>query len=271
MPRLLAPRYWGAHLLALVAVGPAAVLLGGWQYDAWQERRAAEARGPDPAASRSRWTRRSAPTTRSRATGSASRSWSRARWVPDGTVLVSGREHDGRGRLLGGDAGRDRRDRTGRRCRSCAAGRRARTTYPAPPTGATELVGWLQPPEGTGEADPDPADDVLPQLRIADLVQRVDQDLYGAYAVVARNGPAATTAPTGSSRPTLEQLPDVGRVHRRPQPALRDRVVVLRGVRRCSSGGAGCGTTTEAERGRAPMTSRGRAREPLARASRLGA
>ena len=43
MPRLLAPRYWGAHLLAVVAV-VAAVLLGGWQYDAWQERREVEAR-----------------------------------------------------------------------------------------------------------------------------------------------------------------------------------------------------------------------------------
>ena len=40
---LLAPRFWGVHLLALVCVG-AAVLLGAWQYDAWQERRAAEAR-----------------------------------------------------------------------------------------------------------------------------------------------------------------------------------------------------------------------------------
>src|SRR5204863_158877 len=35
------PRLWGAHLVALVCVG-AAVGLGLWQYDAWQDHRAAE-------------------------------------------------------------------------------------------------------------------------------------------------------------------------------------------------------------------------------------
>jgi hypothetical protein len=66
------------------------------------------------------------------------------------------------------------------------------------------LVGWLQPSEGTGASDDDPSDDVLPQLRVADLVQRVDQDLYGGYAV-AREGVAGL--PAGD----LEQLPDAGR------------------------------------------------------------
>ena len=68
---------------------------------------------------------------------------------------------------------------------------------PAPPEGSADLVGWLQPPEGTGAADDDPGDDVLPQLRIADLVQHVDQDLYGGYAV-------ATARPVpGSTHPAL--------------------------------------------------------------------
>src|SRR5918992_3686468 len=40
--RLLAPRYWGVHLVALALVG-AAGWLGFWQLDAWQTRRAAEA------------------------------------------------------------------------------------------------------------------------------------------------------------------------------------------------------------------------------------
>ncbi len=42
MPRSLAPRYWGAHLLALVLVGIAA-WLGLWQFGAWQDHRRAEA------------------------------------------------------------------------------------------------------------------------------------------------------------------------------------------------------------------------------------
>ena len=66
------------------------------------------------------------------------------------------------------------------------------------------MVGWLQPPEGTGAVDDDPSDDVLPQLRIADVVQHVDQDLYGAYAV-AQQGIA------GLPSADLVQLPDAGR------------------------------------------------------------
>ena len=75
---------------------------------------------------------------------------------------------------------------------------------PAPPEGSADLVGWLQPPEGTGAVDDDPSDDVLPQLRIADIVQHVDQDLYGAYAV-AQHGVAGLPAAD------LAALPDAGR------------------------------------------------------------
>ncbi len=42
MLAVLAPRYWGAHLLALVLMAAAAGL-GWWQYDSYQARRAAEA------------------------------------------------------------------------------------------------------------------------------------------------------------------------------------------------------------------------------------
>ena len=66
-----------------------------------------------------------------------------------------------------------------------------------------EVEAWLQPPEGTGQVDDDPSDDVLPQLRIADLVQHVDQDLYGAYGV------AEDTEP-GLEQASVEQLPDAG-------------------------------------------------------------
>src|SRR5918996_348230 len=91
---VLSPRLIPLHLLALVATS-AAVWLGVWQYDAWQERRAAEARdlvhatpvpldtvlGPDapfPADAVGQ------PVTVA------------GRWVPEGSFLVSGRELGGR-------------------------------------------------------------------------------------------------------------------------------------------------------------------------------
>ena len=123
---------------------------------------------------------------------------------------------------------------------------------PAPPEGTGELVGWLQPSEGTGAVDDDPGDDVLPQLRTADLVQHVDQDLYGAYAV-ARDGVAGLPAAD------LAQLPEAGRVHRAAQPALRASSGGSSAASRCSSGGAGsassCRRTRRRSRRRRTRTS----------------
>ena len=103
-------------------------------------------------------------------------------WLPDGTVFVSGREHDGMDGfwmvtpLAVGDADDP--------ALPVVLGWVADPDgAPAPPEGEATLVGWLQPPEGTGARDDDPTDDVLTQLRIADIVQHVDQDLYGAYAI----------------------------------------------------------------------------------------
>ena len=82
-------------------------------------------------------------------------------------------------------------------------------SLPAPPSGEVDLVGWLQPPEGSGQEDDDPRDDVLPELRIADLVQRVDQDLYGAYVVAEQ--PLSHDAAAGIDGATLDQLPEASR------------------------------------------------------------
>ena len=94
VPAALAPRLWLGHLLALVFVA-AAALLGVWQLDAWQTRRADEARdltradpvalssvmGPDdPFPGRSV----GQPVTLE------------GDWLATGTVFVSGREQDGR-------------------------------------------------------------------------------------------------------------------------------------------------------------------------------
>jgi cytochrome oxidase assembly protein ShyY1 len=189
------------HLLALVCVVVAG-LLGAWQYDAWQERRAAEAAdltqqdpipladamGPDD------------PFPGDRVGQPVN---IEGTWVADGTVFVSGRDHDGRtGYWVVTPLAISAPD--GPALPVVRGWAPSPDSAPAPPTGPAELVGWLQPPEGSTANDEDPADDVLPQLRIADLVQRVDQDLYGAYAVLTR--------PTEGLEPAdLDQLPEVGR------------------------------------------------------------
>jgi surfeit locus 1 family protein len=197
----LAPRLWAGHLLALVLVA-ATALLGLWQLDAWHTRRADEARdlttteplvladvmGPDdPFPGRSVGQPVELDGT----------------WLPQGTVFVSGRERDGTDGFwmvtplaIGGPEAPA--------VPVVLGWLPDRDEAPAPPQGSQQVVGWLQPPEGTGETDPDPTDDVLPQLRVADVVQHVDQDLYGAY-VVAREGVAGLPAAD------LAQLPEVGR------------------------------------------------------------
>lgn len=200
MPRLLAPRFWGAHLLALVLVGTA-FLLGYWQYDSWQERRAAEAADLSDLE----------PRPLDEVIGSDDPFPAdqvgqpvevAGTWVPTGTMYISGREQDGQEGywvltpLAVGPADAPALPIV----RGWVADPE---DAPAPPTGAAELVAWLQPPQGTNEVDPDRTDDILPQVRIADLIQRVDQDLYGAYGV-------ATEPLDGLEPATLEQLPDAG-------------------------------------------------------------
>jgi cytochrome oxidase assembly protein ShyY1 len=212
-----APRFWPVHLLALSLVC-AAGLLGFWQYDAWRDQRASEARDLT----------RATPLGLDQAIGPdepfpgdlvGQPVIVDGVWVPDGTVLVSGREGDGREgywvltplAVGGPDAP----------ALPVVRGWTASPDdLPPPPDGPVELVAWLQPPEGSGVPDEDPTDDVIPEVRTADLVQRVDQDLYGAYAVVADEvapgawpvGDRALNPGTDGLEPaTLEQLPDVGR------------------------------------------------------------
>lgn len=208
MRPLLAPRLIGAHLLVVAAVGTAG-LLGYWQYDAWQERRAAEqvdrtllepvplteVMGPDDTFPGDQVGR---PV---RVAGS---------WLPDATVYVADREHAGADGywvvtpLTQGDAAAP--------ALPVVRGWVADVDEaPAPPTGTAELVAWLQPTEGTGRTDPDPTDDVLLQIRIGDLVQHVDQDLYGAYGIVDPAATATNPGTDGLEPADLEQLPEVDR------------------------------------------------------------
>ena len=202
---LFSPRMVALHLLALVAVG-AAVWLGLWQYGAWQSGREAEV------ADLTRATPRALDDVMSpddpfpgAAVGRPVEL--RGRWVSESTVYVQGRGNQGREGywVVTPVAVCDS---------SCAPDNpallvvRGWTAEPrsGPVTGEVAVTGWLQPPEGSGTPDTDPSDDVLPEVRVADAIQHVDQDLYGGYviagpAVAGAGGDATLTAVTPQSLP----------------------------------------------------------------------
>ncbi len=200
MPVLLAPRSWPAHLLVVAAV-LAAGWLGLWQYHGWQDRR-------DDAASD---LTNAAPIPLAAAIGPNDPFPGRyvgqpvevtGRYIGQ-TFWVSGRRHDGRegywlvDPVLVGDS-----------VLPVVRGWEATPSWGerGPETrGPAALVGWLQPSESTGDVDDDDTDQLLPQLRIADLAQRFDQDLYGAYVVMK-------DPPPGVVQADLDQLPDVGQL-----------------------------------------------------------
>lgn len=209
----------GAHLLALVLV-TVALLLAAWQIAAWDARRDAEARDLS----------RFEPVPIAGALGPddpfpgdlvGQPVVLEGRWLADATVLVSGRESDGRdGSWVVTPL---EVSSTGSALPVVRGWTADPDAAPAPPTGRAAMVAYLQPPEGRVITDEDPTDDVVPQLRTADLQQRVDVDLYGAYAVVPPpqadaiaagdwpHGAGATNDGTEGLEPaTVEQLPPVG-------------------------------------------------------------
>ena len=196
-----------AALLAAVLVGVAG-WLGFWQVDAWQERRTAEARDltqlepvpmvdvlgsddPFPAPDVGR------PVT------------VEGEWLPDGAFWVSGREHDGRDGywrvvpLAVGGADRP--------AVLVVTGWSATTEVARQPTGRARVTGWLQPPEGGLGTDPDPGDDVFPEIRVADAVQLVESDLYSAYVLLDQERTDLATADPTLEPAQLDSLPQVGR------------------------------------------------------------
>jgi surfeit locus 1 family protein len=198
---LVSPRLLGAHLLLLAALAVAGGL-GLWQYGSWQDQRAAEAADLTETAPRPLADVLGPDDPFPQAVVGQPVTFS-GTWLPEGTVLVSGRSRDDvEGYWVvtplttgGADAA----------AVPVVRGWTASTDdVPPAPSGRGEVTGWLQPSEGTGAPDDDPTDDVFPQLRVADLVQRVDVDLYNAYAV-------AEQPEDGLDPADLEQLPDVGR------------------------------------------------------------
>lgn len=209
---LLAPRLLGLHALALLATA-AAVLLGVWQYGVWQTGRLdltlirshAAARpldslltpdGAFPADSVGRPVHLS------------------GRWLPASTLYVAHRTLHGRSGVWAVTP-----VAVCSRERSCAGApailvvrgwSRGVHTAPAPPTGSVRVTGWLQPGETSGDTDPNPTDDVIPQLDVADAVQHVRGDLYGGYVITRSATPAAGTSaaavPAGARSATLLPL-----------------------------------------------------------------
>ena len=209
MRALLTPRMLAAHVLALVLVATALVLAF-WQYEAWSARRSAEAVdltaltpvplteaiGPDD------------PFPGDMVGQPVELSGT---WLPEATVLVSDRELDGVDGYwvvtpLSVDA-------TGSAIPVVRGWAPDVADVPAPPRGEASMTAYLQPSEGRTVTDDDPTDDVLPQLRTADVLQRVDQDLYGAYVVETPDRAAGATndGTAGLEAASLAQLPPAGR------------------------------------------------------------
>jgi surfeit locus 1 family protein len=191
------------HALAVVAV-VAATLLGVWQYGAWQNGR------EDKAASLTGATPRPLASVMTSDQPFPGESVGRpvtfsGRWLPKGTVYVADREHDGRDGVwavtpvavctAGEVCGRAPAMLVVRGWAPSVA------DVPEPPRGTVRVIGWLQPGEGSGLSDPDPQDDVIPEMRVADAIQHVDQDLYGAYVIAevstSSTGRRVSTSSTG--------------------------------------------------------------------------
>jgi surfeit locus 1 family protein len=191
---LLAPRYWGAHLLMLVAVA-AAVLLGLWQLNVWEAARAHEARDLSDAAPM--------PLDKVMTGDSAFPgkylgqpvSFS-GTWLGAGTLYVADRDLHGRHGywVMTPVLVRD----------SAMPVVRGWSSEPrAPvPSGTVDVEGWLQASEGTGADDDDAGDDVIAEMRIASIVEHVDADLYSGY-VVDREPTEGLEAVTPASVPEV--------------------------------------------------------------------
>lgn len=175
VPTLLAPRYWGAHLLMVLAV-VVALLLGLWQLNTWEAARTAEASDLSDAE----------PRALAKVMGGDDPfpgqyvgqpvSFS-GRWMTDSTLYVQDRLLDGeRGYwvvtpVLVGDS-------------AMPVVRGWSQSKAAPePAGEVQVDGWLQPSEGSGVPDDDPRDDEIAEMRIASITEHVDADLYSAYVV----------------------------------------------------------------------------------------
>jgi cytochrome oxidase assembly protein ShyY1 len=193
---VLAPRYWGVHLLMVAAVA-ATVLLGRWQLDVWHAHRS------DSSAQVTRETpvpldRALGPDAAFPASGVGRPVTVAGRWDSGRTVFVSGRDRDGR---TGYWVVTPVVTSSGSGIPVVRGWTTSPDAAPPPPRGAARLVGLLQPSEDTGIPDPHPGDEVLPELSTTELLQRAPYDLYGGYVVATHR-----TVPGGSASPASDGM-----------------------------------------------------------------
>lgn len=210
---LLSPRMVGVHVVALLAM-TAAVWLGAWQYDAWQTRRDTEVTDLANAPAKPLDDVMSADDPFPGDAIGQPVAFD-GEWVGEGTFFVAGREMADRTGywVVTPVAVCDGSDCSRRPAMLVVRGWTPDTQdTPVAPTGPVEVTGWLQPPEGSGRQDPNLDDDVLAEVRIADAIQRVDQDLYGAYVISedlsASDSNAGTTDGAGLEPVTPASLPE---------------------------------------------------------------
>lgn len=203
---LLSPRMVALHIVGAVAT-IVAVLLGLWQYDAFQATRTAQARDLADAAPVALSELLAPDQPFPGAVVGRPVEFS-GEWVPESSFLVDGRRLNGQDGFWAvtpvAVCDTD--------CADAPAMLVVRgwtedpENVPEPPRGEVDVVGWLHPPEGSGIPDQDLSDDVLPELRIATVIQRVDQDLYGAYVIADQ---LRTALPDAALRPvTPDALPE---------------------------------------------------------------
>lgn len=191
------------HAIGVIAVA-IAVSLGMWQLNAWERQRdlasaAVAERDPVPFAELL------TPGASFPAADAGAPVEIEGTWIPESTFYISDRSYDGTdgfwvltairvdGALLplvrGWTASLDE--------------------VPPAPSGDVDAVAWLQPGEGTGAQDDDASDRVLPQVRLADVVRLLDDDIYDGYAVVD-HAEQTNGGTSGLAAVTPDQVPSVG-------------------------------------------------------------
>ncbi|MGC4109811.1 MAG: SURF1 family protein [Nocardioides sp.] len=193
--RALAPRYWAAHLLMVVAV-VACALLGRWQLGVWHGHRAdnsASVTRDDPVALDDVLGRDAAfPPS-----GVGRPVVVQGRWDPAHTLYVANREQDGRTGLW---AVTPVVTANGSAVPVVRGWTPSVAEAPQAPSGPASFVGLLQPSEETATTDQNTHDDVIPSLDVTDLLPRMPYDLYSGYVVAtARDVPGGGTTSTGMS------------------------------------------------------------------------
>ena len=188
----LAPRWWGWHLLLVVAVG-AMAWLGWWQLQTFEDAdRPAASAGADGQVPLDRVT---APGDRLRPGDPGLRVTAIGTWDPAGQVVVPGRERAGREGLLVVTP-----LRTGRGVLPVVRGWVAdRAAVPAPPGGPVTVVGVLQRSETEADATAVvPADGEVGYVATVTLLAATTYDpdqLYDGFVVLRSSDPADPDAP----------------------------------------------------------------------------